>query len=132
MSQQARRYTILNENERKEIVELYSDGENVNKIADAYKCGVATIYRIIKDSGVSRKQAANRQHKQKISKPVPEQFIFSYLRKREAHFYDGKYGSYVVYKNDSGEVTIRIGDKELSKEDLRVYIRELMDIYKEV
>ena len=124
----------LDENDRKDILELYQDGNSVKEIADSYDCSIGTIYRVLKTDGIELQQ---RQTKSEV-KEEPKQDILEQSQNREGRMtvyqmglYDGLKG---VYKVNLTEHTVEFPElpKTMEKQELGFYIRDLMQIWKEM
>lgn len=124
----------LDENDRKDILELYQDGNSVKEIADTYDCSTGAIYNILKANGIGPKQ---KQSKPEI-KEEPKQDILEQPQNHDGQMtiyqiglYDGLKG---VYRINLTEHTVEFPElpKTMEKQELGFYIRDLMQIWKEM
>lgn len=130
----------LSDKDREDILELYKDGNKVGEIAESYNCTNNVIYRILKSNGVVLKQ------KKTEAEPVeekPKQIDIQQsaqpqqaqesgrMKLYQMGLYDGWSGTYRV---NLTEHTIEFPElpKTMEKEDLGYYIRDLMQIWKEM
>lgn len=133
----------LSETDKQEIAELYSSGSSVKEIAEAYGCIAPSIYRILKNLGIESqrgkraKAATDQQQIQQTEekeepKSEPEQQAPIRLKKHSYDIYTGEFGTYTVDRTDQKITMPQTFERKINKEELREYIRELMDIYREV
>lgn len=124
----------LNENDYKDILELYKDGNSVKEIADSYDCSIGVIYRVLKANGIELQQ---KQSKSEV-KEEPKQDIQEQPQNHNGRMtvyqiglYDGWKG---VYKVNLTEHTVEFPElpKTMEKQELGFYIRDLMQIWKEM
>lgn len=129
----------LSQEDRQDILKLYNDGESVKDIADAYSCHITTIYDTLKALGAEiirgKKQAKPKEE------PTPEPNKEAAFEQAGSHsakmtvyqigLYDGRYG---VYKVNLTEHKVEFPDlpKTMEKQELGFYIRDLMEIWKEM
>lgn len=122
----------LSDKDRKDILELYKDGNSVKDIADTYNCSVNVIYRILKANGIQLQQ---KKDKPKI-KDEPKQYIPEQPQDHSGRMtvyqmglYDGWKG---MYKVNLTEHTVEFPElpKTMEKQELGFYIRDLMQICK--
>ena len=131
----------LSQEDRQDILKLYNDGEPIKDIADAYGCHIKTVYVTLKALGTEiarwKKQVKPEPKVEpKVeTKPVdiPEQ-----VQNRSAKMtvyqiglYDGRCG---VYRVNLTEHEVEFPDlpKTMEKQELGFYIRDLMEIWKEM
>lgn len=125
----------LSDKDRKDILELYKDSNSVKEIADTYNCSVNVIYRILKANGIISKQ---KKAKLEVKEEEQKQDISEQPQNRNGRMtvyqmglYDGWKG---VYKVNLTEHTVEFPElpKTMEKQGLGFYIRDLMQIWKEM
>ena len=124
----------LNEKDYKDILELYKDGNSVKEIADSYDCSIGVIYRVLKANGIELQQKqAKSEVKEEPKQDNPEQPQNHNGRMTVYHMglYDGWKG---VYKVNLTKHTVEFPElpKTMEKQELGFYIRDLMQIWKEM
>ena len=124
----------LNEKDYKDILELYQDGNSVKEIADSYDCSIGVIYRVLKANGIELQQKQTKPEVKEEPKPdIPEQPQNHNGRMTvyQMGLYDGWKG---VYKVNLTEHTVEFPElpKTMEKQELGFYIRDLMQIWKEM
>ncbi len=124
----------LNEKDYKDILELYHDGNSVNEIADSYGCSLGVIYRVLKANGVElRKNQSKPETKDEPKQDIPEQqqATSSHMTVYQMGLYDGWKGTYKVNLTNHS-VEFPELPKTMEKQELGFYIRDLMQIWKEM
>lgn len=131
----------LSQEDRQDILKLYNDGESVKDIADAYGCHITTIYDTLKALGteiargkkLAKPEQKSDQETEQKPVDIPEQ-----VQNRSAKMtvyqiglYNGRYG---IYKVNLAEHKVEFPDlpKTMEKQELGFYIRDLMEIWKEM
>jgi len=134
LSSQRKAKVKLSDQDFKDILELYHDGNTVKEIADSYNCSTGAIYRVLKTGGIDfqpkkAKQEVKEEPKHDIS--APPQSHSNKMTVYQIGLYDGWKG---VYKVNLTEHTVEFPElpKTMEKEELGFYIRDLMSIWKEM
>lgn len=121
----------LSESDKAEIVSLYTKGTSVLQIAAKFNASTTAIYHVL---GVIVKKKSRKQKtavSASIDIQVPEEKPSGRLKRKDLIIYTGLYGSYTVDAKE-GTVLLKETEATLNKEELRLYIRDLMDIWKEL
>lgn len=124
----------LSENDKNEIFELWRDGELVADIADTYNCSVATIYKLLKDRGISLR-GKKSEKEEKVEGILPEQeqeeAKSSNLQQRTVGIFAGRLGEYVI-DTEKRTLLAQPHIDVFDKEHIFNYIRDLMIVWKEM
>lgn len=124
----------LNEKDKNEIFELWREGELVANIAETYNCSVVTIYRLLKDRGISlRGKKSEKEEKVEdiLPEPKPKEVKSGNLQQRTVSIFYGRLGEYVIDTEKNcllAQPHIDVFDKE----HIFNYIRDLMIVWKEM
>ena len=136
----------LNEKDYKDISELYKNGNSAREIAEAYGCSEGTVYRILSANGVTpnkkKKDAVKEQHfattpiQEPIQEPIKEDIHdqvqnHSSMKVYQIGIYEGVKGTFKV---NLTEHTVELPDfpKCIGKDELEVYIRDLLIVWREM
>lgn len=130
----------LSDKDKQDIVELFKDGNTASEIAETYSCDVGTIYRILRANGLRSKpkkeepvkQAEPEVKEEPVKQDIPEQqYSSGRMTVYQIGLFDGWNGTYRV---NLTEHTVEFPEvpKTMEKKDLGFYIRDLMQIWKEM
>lgn len=126
----------LTDKDYKDILELHNDGNSAKEIAETYGCVPGTIWRILRNIGVETKQRTTETEPEVQEEPkqdIPEQpqDRGGRMTVYQMGLYDGWKG---VYKVNLTEHTVEFPElpKTMERQELGFYIRDLMQIWKEM
>lgn len=139
-----KRRTKMVDEDYKLIIKLYKeDGYSPKYIAeDVYGCAVGTIYRILRENGFEFSRGRKKtdipekveEPEEVIVEPSPiavEEPKSACLAVRDVKIYSGNMGEYLI-DFTSNTIELRNTYKEMNKQELGFYIRDLMAVWKEM
>ena len=128
-----RKYTFLTDEQVDEAVRRVKAGESVYAIARDYGVAVTTVYRRLRQLGVSTDKSGRKKKaaEEVLPEPKAEERPAGRLTASQIGIYDGRFGRYLV---DTKEhfVMIPEGPRWWDKESLGFLIRDLMIVWQEV